>query len=91
MFLKYLMVSCTAVALSFGVVAQTEAATTKKQASQLKSGKKVAKSVQSKRIKQASVKKTSRKAVAFVPREAGMPDLDSLGLPNVKSDRKSVV
>jgi D-alanyl-D-alanine endopeptidase (penicillin-binding protein 7) len=85
MFLKYLMVSCTAFALSFGVVAQTEAATTKKQASQLKSGKKVAKSVQSKRIKQASVKKTSRKAVAFVPREAGMPDLDSLGLPNVKS------
>lgn len=85
MFLKYLMVSCTAVALSLGVVAQTEAATTKKQASQLKSGKKVAKSVQSKRIRQASVKKTSRKAVAFVPREAAMPDLDSLGLPNVKS------
>ena len=87
MFLKYLMVSCTAMALSF-VVAPTVEAASGKTTTQAKAGKKsvkVAKSSKSARIKQASIKKTSRKSVAAVPREAAMPDMDALGLPNVKS------
>lgn len=87
MFLKYLMVSCTAMALSF-VVAPTVEAASGKTTTQAKAGKKsvkVAKSSKSARIKQASIKKTSRKSVAAVPREPAMPDMDALGLPNVKS------
>ncbi|MCQ9377595.1 D-alanyl-D-alanine endopeptidase [Methyloversatilis sp. XJ19-49] len=84
MLLKYLMVSCTAVALGLGVAPPSEAAG-KTSAAQSSSKKKVAKAAQSKRIKQASIKKSSRKSVAAAPRAPHEPDFDALGLPNVKS------
>ncbi|AOF82912.1 D-alanyl-D-alanine carboxypeptidase family protein [Methyloversatilis sp. RAC08] len=84
MLLKYLMVSCTAVVLGLGVAPPSEAAGNTS-AAQSSSKKKVAKAAQSKRIKQASVKKTSRKSVAVAPRVPHEPDFDALGLPNVKS------
>ncbi len=85
MFLKYLMVSCTAVALSLGVASTAEAARSKS-STQVKAGKKSVKVVQSKRFKHASLKKkSSAKTVAFAPREAALPDLDPQGMPNVKS------
>lgn len=84
MLLKYLMVSCTAVVLGLGVAPPAEAAGNTS-AAQSSSKKKVAKAAQSKRIKQASVKKTSRKSVAVAPRVPHEPDFDALGLPNVKS------
>lgn len=83
MFLKYLMVSCVAATVFLGIPAPAGAASGKSSA-QAKTGKKTVKAVQP-RIKQARLKKTSRKSVAFVPREAGVPDFDRLGLPNVKS------
>ncbi|MBU0601363.1 MAG: D-alanyl-D-alanine endopeptidase [Gammaproteobacteria bacterium] len=73
MFLKYLMVSCTALTLCFGVAPTALAAGGK--ASEKTKTSKVSKS---KRIKQASLKKKAVKAAAI-------PDFDSLGLPNVKS------
>jgi D-alanyl-D-alanine endopeptidase (penicillin-binding protein 7) len=84
MLLKYLMVSCTAVALGLGVAPPSEAAG-KTSAAQSSSKKKVAKAAQSKRIKQASIKKSSRKSVAAAQRAPHEPDFDALGLPNVKS------
>ncbi|MDP3290217.1 D-alanyl-D-alanine endopeptidase [Methyloversatilis sp.] len=84
MLLKYLMVSCTAVALGLGVAPPSEAAG-KTSAAQSSSKKKVAKAAQSKRIKQASIKKSSRKSLAAAPRAPHEPDFDALGLPNVKS------
>ncbi|MCQ9375522.1 D-alanyl-D-alanine endopeptidase [Methyloversatilis sp. XJ19-13] len=84
MLLKYLMVSCTAVALGLGVAPPSEAAG-KTSAAQSSSKKKVAKAAQSKRIKQASIKKSSRRSVAAAPRAPHEPDFDALGLPNVKS------
>lgn len=73
MFLKYLMVSCTALTLCFGVAPIAVAAGSK--SSEKTKTSKVSKS---KRIKQASLKKNAVKAAAI-------PDFDSLGLPNVKS------
>ncbi|MDP3872818.1 MAG: D-alanyl-D-alanine endopeptidase [Methyloversatilis sp.] len=84
MLLKYLMVSCTAVVLGLGVAPPSEAAGNTS-AAQSSSKKKVAKATQSKRIKQASIKKASRKSVAAAPRAPHEPDFDALGLPNVKS------
>lgn len=84
MLLKYLMVSCTAVVLGLGVAPPSEAAG-KTTAAQSSSKKKIAKAAHSKRIKQASIKKSSRKSVATAPRVPNEPDFDALGLPNVKS------
>ena len=84
MLLKYLMVSCTAVALGLGVAPPSEAVG-KTAAAQSSSKKKIAKAAHSKRIKQASIKKSSRKSVAMAPRVPSEPDVDALGLPNVKS------
>jgi D-alanyl-D-alanine endopeptidase (penicillin-binding protein 7) len=84
MLLKYLMVSCTAVVLGLGVAPPSEAAGTTT-AAHSSSKKKIAKAAQSKRIKQASIKKASRKSVAMAPRVPNEPDFDALGLPNVKS------
>lgn len=84
MLLKYLMVSCTAVVLGLGVAPPSEAAG-KTSTAQSSSKKKIAKAAHSKRIKQASIKKTSRKSVAAAPRAPHEPDFDALGLPNVKS------
>lgn len=91
MFLKVLMVSCTALALGLTVAPTVEAATAKTTASQTKSGKKTAKvarkNTSQARVQQASLKKTSRKSVAAAaaPREISVSDIDALGLPNVKS------
>lgn len=84
MLLKYLMVSCTAVVLGLGVAPPSEAAG-KTTAAQSSSKKKIAKAAHSKRIKQASIKKSSRKSFAAAPRVPNEPDFDALGLPNVKS------
>ncbi|MBL8477217.1 MAG: D-alanyl-D-alanine endopeptidase [Methyloversatilis sp.] len=84
MLLKYLMVSCTAVVLGLGVAPPSEAAG-KTTAAQSSSKKKIAKAAHSKRIKQASIKKSSRKSFAAAPRIPNEPDFDALGLPNVKS------
>lgn len=91
MFLKVLMVSCTALALGLTVAPTVEAATAKTTASQTKAGKKTAKvarkNTSQARVQQASLKKTSRKSVAAAaaPREISVSDIDALGLPNVKS------
>ena len=83
MFLKYLTVSCVAFVVSLGASFHVEAAGAEP-ASQAKfSKKKVSKAVQSKRVKQTYAKKKSVKRVAV--RAVSEPDLDSLGLPNVKS------
>ncbi|WP_374338298.1 D-alanyl-D-alanine endopeptidase [Methyloversatilis sp.] len=87
MFLKYLMVGCTAVALGMTLVPQVEAASGAKTA-QAKSGKKSVKIARKKSgasVTQASLKKNSSRSYAAAPREAAVPDMDALGLPNVKS------
>jgi D-alanyl-D-alanine endopeptidase (penicillin-binding protein 7) len=83
MFLKYLTVSCVAFIVSLGASFHVEAAGTERAAQAKPSKKKLAKAVQSKRIKQTYAKKKATKHVAM--RAVSDPDLDSLGLPNVKS------
>lgn len=83
MFLKYLTVSCVAFFVSLGASFHVEAAGTERASQAKPSKKKVSKAVQSKRVKQTYAKKTSAKRVAV--RAVSEPDLDSLGLPNVKS------
>lgn len=89
MFLKVLMVSCTALALGLTVAPTAEAASAKTSVTQGKAGKKTVKvarkNTSQARVKQASLKKTSRKSMAAAPREPVMADIDALGLPNVKS------
>lgn len=83
MFLKYLTISCVAFVVSLGASFHVEAAGTEKAPQAKSSKKKVSKAVQSKRVKQTYAKKKSAKRVAV--RAVSEPDLDSLGLPNVKS------
>ncbi|WP_018411560.1 D-alanyl-D-alanine endopeptidase [Methyloversatilis thermotolerans] len=93
MLLKVLMVSFATATLAVSLPQDADAASTKT-SSQAVSGKKSAKVSKQykvaksgkKNVRQASVKKSTRKAAIAQDAGAGLPDLTSLGLPNVKSN-----